>query len=235
MGLMSILQNKFSEPGRSAQRRFPLRDRRLLITATVIACVAALALGWYAFKIGGAQRIGGDPPLVHAAEGPAKIRPPQPGGLSVPDQEIMVYDVIEPSRASRPIERLLPPPEEPMAPTSKPPPSSSAAVTPPAPKPEPKVTPSQPPTLETDTSGYRIQLGAFSSSKAAKKQWQNLRRKHDRLLESLEPQFARVERTSPDGGVLVRIQAGPLTSETKARTLCAELKKRGVDCLVVNP
>ena len=243
---MRILEKLFGDIGQTSQKRFPLSDRRLLVAATVIACLAALALAVYASYIAGGPYSAGEPPLVRAAEGPTKIRPDQPGGLNVPNQEILVYDVIKPDTESRPPERLLPPPEEPLdIPASQISPPTSAVVPPSEPMSKPTATttmakplPStrapgdQLPANETDI--YRVQLGAFGSSESARKQWQNLRNQHGELLNRLEARFQRVDRPS-SGGSIFRIQAGPLAKEATARNLCAALKTRGVDCLVVAP
>ena len=244
---MSILEKLFGDVGQTSQKRFPLRDRRLLVAATAIACLAASALAAYASYIAGRQNSTGEPPFVRAAEGPTKVRPDEPGGLSVPNQEILVYDVIEPDADSRPPERLLPPPEEPLdGPASQSSLPSKAVAPPPEPVEKPTSTPTQmakpmpaattpsAPSSTTEADVYRVQLGAFGSSESAKKQWQNLRAQHSELLNRLEARFQRVDRPSPAGSIF-RIQAGPLEKESKARTLCAALKTRGVDCLVVAP
>ena len=234
---MSILEKLFGDVGQTSQKRFPLRDRRLLVAATAVACLAASALAVYASYIAGRQNSAGEPPFVRAAEGPTKVRPDEPGGLSVPNQEILVYDVIEPDADSRPPERLLPPPEEPLdGPASQSSLPSNAVAPPPEPmaKPMPATPTPSTPSSTTEAGVYRVQLGAFGSSESAKKQWQNLRTQHSELLNRLEARFQRVDRPSPAGSIF-RIQAGPLAKESKARTLCAALKTRGVDCLVVAP
>lgn len=53
-------------------------------------------------------------PLVKANTGPIKVRPEDPGGMTVPNQDKLVYDKLgNPSVASG-VERLLPAPETPM-------------------------------------------------------------------------------------------------------------------------
>lgn len=53
------------------------------------------------------------------AEGPAKQRPEQPGGVDIPNQDVQVYHEIDggavPSSTKPVVEHMLPPPEEPNA------------------------------------------------------------------------------------------------------------------------
>jgi len=56
----------------------------------------------------------GGPPLLTADVTPMKSRPEQPGGMEVPHQDKLVYERLN-ERGARPnVERLLPPPEEPL-------------------------------------------------------------------------------------------------------------------------
>ncbi len=98
--------------------------------------VALAALGgfggivWYAYDLGiraGSESVA---PLIKAEEGPAKIRPEEPGGMEVPYQDKLVYDRLAPDQAEPPVERLLPPPEAPLPPpqTAEPPPPVAAPL-----------------------------------------------------------------------------------------------------------
>ena len=95
-------------------QKFPLHDRRLLIATTLIAFVAALSLAWYAFQIAGQAPETGEARLIRAPEGPTKLKPLQPGGRTVPNQDVLVFDVMETETDRKTPERLLPPHEEPM-------------------------------------------------------------------------------------------------------------------------
>lgn len=69
---------------------------------------------WYVTRAGDGT---GTVPLVRADAGPIRVRPENPGGLQVPDQNIDVYNRIgqpAPSATRPQVERLLPPPEPPM-------------------------------------------------------------------------------------------------------------------------
>ncbi|MCW2243177.1 SPOR domain-containing protein [Azospirillum canadense] len=56
----------------------------------------------------------GGPPLLTADGTPTKMRPEQPGGMEVPHQDKLVYERLNEHGAKPQVERLLPPPEEPL-------------------------------------------------------------------------------------------------------------------------
>ncbi|KAA0676873.1 SPOR domain-containing protein [Roseomonas genomospecies 6] len=56
----------------------------------------------------------GAPPLLMADTAPTKARPEQPGGMEVPHQDKLVYERLNERGSKSQIERLLPPPEEPL-------------------------------------------------------------------------------------------------------------------------
>ena len=61
--------------------------------------------------------------------------------------------------------------------------------------------------------------------------WKKLRSKHPDVFAKLEPEIARADLGNK--GVMFRLRAGPIDSEVQARSLCADLGRRKVDCLVV--
>lgn len=59
----------------------------------------------------------GEVPIVRADLSPIKVRPDNPGGLQVPDRDKLVYDRIQnggDNQGRATVERLLPPPENPL-------------------------------------------------------------------------------------------------------------------------
>ncbi len=98
--------------------------------------------------------------------------------------------------------------------------SKAPAVTPKAA--EPKVAP--------EGEAYRVQLGAFRSSDAAKKAWSDLQKKHELLLGGEVYKIVSVEIKGK--GVFHRLQAGAFTTRGDAGTLCEKLKAEKQDCLV---
>lgn len=137
--------------GEPAWRQRDRRSRpRVLVTAGAIAALAfagALAL------VGTGERTDeGDVPVIVADAGPFRVRPADPGGMQVPNQDQLVYQRMagggDPP-AGRRIEVLLPPPEAPLpvprpappapapaaAPAEAPPPGEPVRVPEPAPEP----------------------------------------------------------------------------------------------------
>lgn len=95
--------------------------------AVVIGLVAIVAVGWFAFQQGirsGAEEAA---PVVRASPEPFKRPPADPGGLDVPHQDKLVFNRLAPGQVQEPVERLLPPPEEPA---ERPPAPDVAAATP---------------------------------------------------------------------------------------------------------
>ena len=56
----------------------------------------------------------GDVPVINADPSPIKVRPESPGGMQVPNQDRLVYGVIDGSSSQPRMERLLPNPEKPV-------------------------------------------------------------------------------------------------------------------------
>jgi hypothetical protein len=104
------------------------RVRRIMTCAVLIASMCGMGYGLYAWT-----RPPAEIPTIKA-EGPLKQKPEQPGGIDVPNQDVLAYQQIDNSaNKAPPVEHLLPPPETPQA----------AAVPPPVPTPAPA------PTVET--------------------------------------------------------------------------------------
>ncbi len=124
-----------------------------LIAGLVIGVAAVGGIGWYMYSTGALTMggPGGTPQLVKADTEPYKVKPKDPGGMQVENQDKLVYDRVAKGAAPARVENLLPPAEEPKAPPMKkpePPPVAEAPKPAPAPaKPEPvkaEVVPAEP-------------------------------------------------------------------------------------------
>ena len=93
----------------------------------------------------------------------------------------------------------------------------------------PNVTPT-PPTGES----FHIQFAATRTPESAQSEWDRMRRKHLDLLGDLRLTVTKVD-LGPKKGVFYRLRVGPLAHEASARTLCKELSKRKIGCLIVKP
>jgi SPOR domain len=235
--------------------------RRLPTTLLTIVVMAVFAGGlWFLYQQGGRHTAGTGPgdavPLIRADDKPTKIRPDQPGGMAVPDQNASIYNE---KPGTPPVEKLLPPPEQPMprpaapkeraatagpiafppptaeapqpAPAATPAPQQQAAATPvpkAAAKPEVKATPVAAPVRSVPAGPVRLQLGALRSPDAAKEEWARLKREHADLLGRLTAVAVRAD--LGDKGVWYRVQTQEFADAAAADRLCADLKKQKVGC-----
>ncbi len=129
-------------------RRIKRRSGRGLaaLLAVVVMAGSASAL-WLAYRVSSRQAMPDSVPLIHADSRPTKIRPEEPGGMQIPNQDRLVFNQ-PPGEA--PVEKLLPPPETPLP---RPVPAQdplaqaapSAAPPPPAAPPSPSAAALQPP------------------------------------------------------------------------------------------
>jgi hypothetical protein len=95
------------------------RPRQLLRVVVALAVMGAFAGGlWFAYNEGN-HHVGGagDIPLIRADTRPMRVKPENPGGMRIPDRDMLIYGQQRPQ-----VEHLLPPPEQPMARPAPPPP-----------------------------------------------------------------------------------------------------------------
>jgi cell division septation protein DedD len=230
------------------------RTRRRLVAALFGAGVAAASAGglWWTWHAMVGARPPGEVPLLKADGRPWKARPEQPGGYQVPNQDMFFYD---PSNPKARIERLLPPPEEPLprsalpvpspaepapAPPQAPVPEEAIAAAPPpgataeAPPPAaPAAVPSPPPVAvapEAVKGGLRLQIASLRSPEAAQSEWERVKRQNGDLLGAFTLTVARHD---DQRGTFYRVQVGPVADTAQAERICAELKRRNIGCNLV--
>jgi len=117
--------------GRRANSAQGSKSFSVLIGVTLGVIVAAGA-GWYFLRGSGVTFTPGAVGFIKADPTPYKIRPDNPGGLQVENQDKLVYDRVAKGNAPARVENLLPPAEEPKAP---PMPAVTAAPEPAKPEP----------------------------------------------------------------------------------------------------
>lgn len=116
--------------------------RRFLPASLAMVTVAGFAgVIWYAYSTGIREGSEFAAPLLEAT-GPSKVAPQDPGGREILDQDKQVYGAIDRSDNGDRVERLLPPPENPLPVPVAPEP----AAPPPVSAPQLEV-PASPPTL----------------------------------------------------------------------------------------
>ena len=230
--------------------------RRRWPTAVLTGIVMAVFAGglWFFYHQGVRQAApgpGGEVPLIRADDKPMKMKPDQPGGMPVPDQNVSVYD---PKPGAAPVEKLLPPPEQPMprpvpreatappapstAPTQSAPaataaPQQQAAATIAAPKAPAKPAPAKEPAATAPAKSVpagpvRLQLASLRTPEAAKEEWSRLKREHPELLGRLTA--VAVKADLGDKGVWYRVQTQSFDNAVAAERLCADLKKQNIGC-----
>ena len=230
--------------------------RRRWPTAVLTGIVMAVFAGglWFFYHQGVRQAApgpGGEVPLIRADEKPMKMKPDQPGGMPVPDQNVSVYD---PKPGAAPVEKLLPPPEQPMprpvpreataqpapstapaqsAPAATAAPQQQAAATTAAPKAPAKPAPVKEPAATAPAKSVpagpvRIQLASLRTPEAAKDEWSRLKREHPELLGNLTA--VAVKADLGDKGVWYRVQTQSFDNAAAAERLCADLKKQNIGC-----
>src|ERR1700686_4170522 len=102
--------------GEERADEFSRPDRRLPTMLLTVLAMALFAGGlWFAYVQGprhAAVTAPGDAvPLIRADEHPTKVKPDRPGGMTIPDQNVSLYNE-KPGAA--PVEKLLPAAEQPM-------------------------------------------------------------------------------------------------------------------------
>lgn len=271
------------------------------IAAAALLIVVAIALSQSATDE--VARGPADAPLIEAQDEPFKVSPVNPGGMEVPNRDILLYERLHGTKADkRVLERLMPEAEQPQTPPAAPRPTQMAGtssaseadsslapdepgieslVEPPLPEPPARPTaettkvppavaadsklspsPSPPPPAVVTTpakpavpaqvkvatapasvssatqpdkpasgKGFQLQLLSSRSADEAKGAWARLRDKNADVLGPLSPSVARAN--LGDRGTFYRLRAGPVASESKARSICDSLSARGVSCLVV--
>jgi hypothetical protein len=113
------------------------RRRRSLLARLLPVLIVVVALGGFVGLVGYyymAESSKSAAPLIKADQQPFKIKPDNPGGMDVPDQDKQIYDrmgrVDQSSVPSPKTERLLPPPETPLPRPAAPPPANAVASAP---------------------------------------------------------------------------------------------------------
>jgi len=102
-------------------------------------------------------------------------------------------------------------------------PQAALAAPAPAPRPRAVALAAGPPTLG-------VQLGAYLSEADALTMWRGLRDRNPELLGDRTPDVSRLDGSAR---TLYRLRATPFASATQARGLCAALRARGEECIVV--
>ena len=198
-------------------------------------------------------------PLLRADERPTKVKPEQPGGMKVPDQNVSLYND-KPGAA--PVEKLLPQPEQPMravprrrrprrpAAAARRDPMRAAASRAPRPRQPAAAAPAcrqaggkaaapsraarrarcRGRSRRPPPDRSRCGSPRCAAPEAAREEWSRLKQENADLLGNLRANAVRAD--LGDKGIYYRIQAGPFADAAAAERLCAELKRRNHGCIL---
>ncbi len=252
--------------GEDRADEFSRPDRRLPAMLLTVLAMALFAGGlWFAYVQGtrhpAVTAQGDGVPLIRADERPTKVKPDQPGGMTIPDQNVSLYNE-KPGGAQ--VEKLLPAPEQPMP---RPGPGASQAASPAAPSAPATPQAARPASPPTATSPQApAQPAAKAAAKVApphskqaaptptaappagKASPVQVQLASLRSPEAAREDWARLKRDNPDllgkltavavrtdlgdRGIYYRILAGSFGDAAAAQRLCSEMKRRNLGCVL---
>ena len=154
--------------------------------------------------------------LASQPETGVQVSPPRPDLNRAPKAEVPS----EPPTTA--IARPMPKPAVEPKPEPSPPEPAAPSVGP-APVPAPKAVPAA-------RQDYMVQLSALRSRALARGVYARLQAEHDDLLGRRDPFILRVD--LGDRGIFYRVNVAGFATKAAADSFCADLKKRGQDCLV---
>jgi hypothetical protein len=188
---------------------------RMIAIGGAIAGVLAVggALGWGIMRATAPRSV----PLIEADPRPIKVRPDDPGGLRVPNQDELIFERNRGSTAQPGAARLAPEPEGPRidalrAQVAQPPPAPAAAPQAPAPATGAAPTAAAPGARPAQPAQPAQPPAAGAAAPA-------------------QPAATPAARPAPAPGGSVRVQLGALSTEEAARTEWDRLSRRHADLL----
>lgn len=146
---------------RTGRREYRTGWSRAVGVIFAVAVIGVLAffgfVVWRAITDDSAPTSEVEVPVIVADPSETRVRPDDPGGMEVPDQDMLIHRSLEEGESEPVVERLLPPPEEPAArPAPPPPPPVVAEVEPQistsVAEPEPAAEPESPPQSEPEVA-----------------------------------------------------------------------------------
>ena len=185
--------------------------------------------------------------IIQARTGPTKLKPENPGGMIIPDQDKEIFSRLNPLVVNEKVEYLLPTPEVVISKQGnvihqsdgrfqrnqslKTIPRSSVLT-------KPKITKE---VLKTPDKSivnssvvrkiYRVQIASLRSENAVKQFWLEIKNKYPKMFRNLKFFFVRVEIEGK--GTYFRLQLGPLKTSKLARELCQRIRTIKAGCFIV--
>ncbi|MCC6921124.1 MAG: SPOR domain-containing protein [Alphaproteobacteria bacterium] len=207
----------------------------LFVILTVLVLAAFGAVVWVAYQQGVKQGDRGAPITIAADKGPVRVAPEDPGGVTVPDQDKLIYDRIAGAEGSAPVEETLaPPPEQPQDLPLPPPVDAQAAraaatadATPAAPPQEtPGAAEAGDAAIAAEAETAAPTQEQLAAEAAAKKQAAALTSQ----IDAIDPGAADAAAKTAASGAFV-VQVGAFKADAEAASKWQELKRRNADVL----
>lgn len=246
----------WTDPEKESWFRFssPLR---YLVFLVILVCL--IIGGWYLVSPARRSYNRADLALIRADDTPFKVKAKDQEIPGIKHQDKLVYGRIRDDQNTPSVEHILPDPEPPLVPVKEEAPSlkmvdpyipndgdpgnPNATQEKPSSEERPALSsiedlipeePDSKPTLENkEIKGTAlIQLGSLKSYDLAESEWNRISKKNKDILGGLEPKIQKVD-LGAEQGIYYRLRAGPLESDAKAKNVCAILKDRKVECIVV--
>lgn len=199
--------------------------RTFLVIGSIFAVFLFAGILWFLYyqkNIAGPDEI----PFIAADAGPVKTRPADPGGMEVPDQDMLIFDKVSGQITELP-DQIQPGPEQPLGDLEGKSIEDLILETEPKGTVVAEASPiTQPPAVE---ALYIIQLGAFSEEAGATRAWAILQDRYKTVIGSLTPDIQKA--TLSEGRILYRLRAGFFADREQAILICTRLKELGQDCL----
>lgn len=196
----------------------------LVVVSTVI---------WNAYR-SGVREGGRDAPPRIEAEGPAKVAPIDPGGETIPGQDVAIYDELDGAQTG---DAVPPAAESPRAA------GPASSESPPAAAPKPVAAaggPATAPTVPAPSSSanfaivrngpYMAQIAALRSEDAANAEWAKVSRLAPDLFAAAQKDIQRADLGAK--GIFYRLRAGSFASRDAADAFCDQVQASGSGCIV---
>ena len=228
----------------------------LILLAAFIGFSAVALIGFFIF---GREDQADKVITISATPEPVRVKPEEAGGISIPDQDKLVYTRTQGETPK--VEKLFPEPEKPVMPelmlkhidpilnemeleeTSKAEPTIIIEEEEAEPKKEvlplpekkvekkPVVTKKGTTPAKKENGKWRIQLYSTPKKAMAEKTWTDVSQKQKALLSDMPHYVVAAEIAGK--GTFYRLQAGQFSSKEQATALCAKLKAQKQDCIPV--
>jgi hypothetical protein len=229
------------------------RPRGVLDGGTGRLVLIAAGLGGTLLVVLGLSLVGGHHrgaiPVIEAEAGPVRVKPDNPGGMSIAgsEDEVLSSDdsgKLAPAAEAPALQALReqeqaetshaavasPTAPAPVAAAPAPvaaPAAATPVAAPPVPAAHPAVLAAAHPAEVRPAHGTDVQLGAVDSEAAAQQEWARLSRKAPELLGSRRPAFSPAER---GGQTFWRLRTGGFASVAEATTFCERARAKHLPC-----